>query len=513
MTATVEKLASVRSTQSRGLISYLRAVAEWPEQEAPPHLKGRKLSKLYVKPDVLKQEHRDERNIQRLGVDSLAEEQVARFVHEGQDRRTRVQWNREVRRIQRAAIIGLPGAGKTLLTHMTAHELAQQGLHDIESQRKGISDVAIPISVRLADIAEKNLATAVKDRIQFVLEGIGRGAQEKAVSDRVVTYILERLGSQQVWLFLDALDEVPEPGRLKQKLHTLADTRCKIIVTSRPYGYDIGYLPFRLDSEYELAPFTPLQRRAFIDNWFKDDESKKSRVRELGQANPQFGDLTRNPLLLTLTCATAEKHELSPQQARRVDLYRYIVRDIARGAWKEDARVNDQQISLLVRLLQSAAWELFHPDPRRTSFDDNEWIDALLKAGKALPVTWHLDKVFLQLKVGGFVVSPAIGQSMFVHRSFLEFLAAEHIANQPNPLILIKPFLWQEDKEGILRWQPAAAEMISLLAGCLRDASLLVGYLIQLDKEQQDQFRTMLLLAGQSLGDIGRTLSDGSLEH
>ena len=90
---------------------------------------------------------------------------------------------------------------------------------------------------------------------------------------------------------------------------------------------------------------------------------------ELIHTNAQLGDLTRNGLLLTLTCVAAARHDLPPDTARRVDLYRFIVSDMVQGGWKDSAYADDDpHVSLVVRVLQNVAWKLFSLDPQRTVF-------------------------------------------------------------------------------------------------------------------------------------------------
>jgi HEAT repeat protein len=91
---------------------------------------------------------------------------------------------------------------------------------------------------------------------------------------------------------------------------------------------------------------------------------------------------------------------------------------------------------------------------------------------------------------------------MLLHRTLLEYLAAEEVAQGPAPVPAAERFLWQPDAEGTLRWQPAAAEMLCFLAGCLDDPAPLLHKFLQLDRERQDLGRTMLLLAGEALGDV-----------
>jgi HEAT repeat protein len=77
-----------------------------------------------------------------------------------------------------------------------------------------------------------------------------------------------------------------------------------------------------------------------------------------------------------------------------------------------------------------------------------------------------------QFRVAGVLVCPAGGQWMFVHRTFLEFLAAEHLGHGPRPLARVERFLWRPDRHGVRRWQQA----VELLRRALRDPEVTVRW-------------------------------------
>ena len=521
MPAALSQLIAVRSQLAQGLMVYLRGLQDLPNQAAPPYFARRRPTDIYVSPDLLKKKTRsrlDDGRSRQKAVGSLAEEEQEQERFWCGEMRNRVPWEREMRNVHRGVILGRPGEGKTLLVLMTLRTLAEASCRELEKQQKGMNDVLIPVCVRLADVAEKgSVEAAIESAVQTTLKSSQLGEGDPLAVEPTVRHIMTALHTDRCWLLLDALDEVPERKRLKAALESLRNARCRVLVTSRPYGYDSTVLPFPSVIEYELAPLTPRQRRQFIGKWYKNDtSSRRARVDELLKDNPQFGDLTRNALLLTLTCATAERHALSPDTARRVDLYRLILRDMVRGVWKENPRSDgDPHVSLLVLVLEQVAWELFRSNPARNLFPDVEVIAKVIRASSDLRLQWDTGSVLKDLRATGLLVSPASAQQMFLHRTFLEYLSAEHVAKQRNPLVEIEPFLWLRSKDGVLRWQPATAEMICFLAGALQDPNPLLSHLLQRDAEQRDQFRTMLLLAGRALGQadplrvtnsIGRTI-------
>lgn len=69
-----------------------------PDEDAPPYLANRKLTHLYIPPDVFKEERKpgqDSRPARRMHAASLAEEQQGRF-WDDEDKRTRAPWEREL---------------------------------------------------------------------------------------------------------------------------------------------------------------------------------------------------------------------------------------------------------------------------------------------------------------------------------------------------------------------------------------------------------------------------------
>src|SRR5262249_658219 len=155
-------------------------------------------------------------------------------------------------------------------------------------------------------------------------------------------------------------------------LEELRDAKCRVVVTSRPYGYQRGCLPFGVLTEYALAPLTPRQRRRFVRGWYPNDDEHGARVLELVQGNPSLAAAGSNGLLLTLVCFSGERHALG-SGTRRVDVYRRVMRDLVRAAWREDALPEtDAHVRTLLRLMRRVAWELFSANPSRTVFGDEE---------------------------------------------------------------------------------------------------------------------------------------------
>jgi len=248
--------------------------------------------------------------------------------------------------------------------------------------------------------------------------------------------------------------------------------------------------------EYRLAPLTRLRRREFINRWLRRKGGRGPRLLEAVHSDQRLGEVTRNGLLLTLACAAAGQRILR-QDTRRVDLYRLIVRDMVRGEWRDGSKGKDSRdVSVIMDMLRRCAWTLFQEDPARTQFADGKVREALRSAGCHSPhPKWTPDRVLDEMCKVGLFSCPSDAHLMFLHRSFLEFLAAEHVAMQPEPLALVERFLWQRCEDGVVRWQPGATGMLSFVAGCVQSAGPFLERVLQLDDEMRDEFRTMLLVA------------------
>ena len=506
MTTALRQLVSTRSRLAETILGYLREVEALPEREYRSYLCGRDIRRIYVEPDVFKAKAGDGRkrsDVRDFIAHSMSEENMGTFASEGEKR---VPWFRELRSLRRGVIVGRPGEGKTLLAQMTACRVARDSREKLQSASAGIDQVQVPLILRLSEVVGAGLSQAVRDAVDGVLAGAPEEVrclcQQARLADHLLGYLSQR--PELLFLILDGLDEVAESDRpaMSDELNPLSGWRGKALITTRPYGYAPSALALtRTADHYRLAPFRPKHWRGFVNLWFDGDDDKAAKALQTFRTSPRMRDMAGNGLLLTLTCAVLTDSDL-PENATRADVYEQVIERFCQGEWRKsgDATCLVRR-SLMRRILGHVAWTLFQRNPAGNAASDDRWDDAMVDAKSKVGVDVGVDTIFEWLSDSGLIVHPGRGQTAFLHRSFLEYLSAWHVARLADPVAEIEQFLWQPDPEVRWKWTPAAGEMLAFLAACMGDAAPLAQRLVDLDRDQRDLNRTMLFLAGRVLSE------------
>lgn len=423
-----------------------------------------------------------------------------------------VRWVDERARVQRAIILGAPGGGKSFLTDNTAVELASKALDDLDQRRVAVDQIPLIIHLQLADLAGKGLPT---DPVEAVL----RAMAPAPLTDRLKAWMRHRIPTNSCWLILDALDQVdPKKGlpRLSRLLEAMdADGwKTHIFLTCRTANFDRTKIPWRTLTQYELAPFDPGEMRQFVTGWFdktRFDHDAASRGRRLAEVLGRSYSLLhacRSPMLLTLAClAHNEGPELS-DQTRRVDLYPRVLRALCRRAWHKDGALSpeDPQVEKVIKMLRHVGRNLFELSPESNQFTDTEVTSAITAATKAISMRRSPDRVMNELIKCGILFTAGLKdgkelQFSFLHRSFVEFLAAWSLAEEVKKCdVSSADEFWGQ----ILRkaWLPTWEEVILFLAGMLDDPEPLLA---RLSDEMSDcYFRTRLCLAARCLPELSK---------
>lgn len=190
----------------------------------------------------------------------------------------------------RIMLLGDPGAGKST----SLRSIALSSIIDNDRIRS-VKSSKFPIYIEL-----RKYAAYIEDSKTTLDEYFFNNYSNPHFKD-----VMQRaMQSGDVIFLLDALDEVPESKHVLVaemiRALTNAYSGCDFIVSSR-----IGsYRPVRGFSVYEIMDFNKTEREEYINLWFSqtigEDRSKK--LSEIIEREQGIGEITTNPLLLSLVC-------------------------------------------------------------------------------------------------------------------------------------------------------------------------------------------------------------------
>jgi HEAT repeat protein len=515
--------------RSLGLAARLRDYCElllWQSHQeglTPAYLDGRTPVALFVPPDVLKVEADVGAGADGPRTGPLAAEPwdvvedslYGDNLGEAEERVAwQEEWERQARRAGpwRAVVLGPPGQGKSFLVETTARELAQRLRDQLPQPDLMLARVSLVVAVSL-----DRLTTTSIERGETP-EGALRAAlaaalREKGCSEVAAGYLAMHAHEERSWLFLDALDEVPDDPKRRATLAAyfavLRDWRCRLVLTSRPAEYRERRPGFAL-TEYRLAPLSPHQVQAFVDQWFAGGTAPAALTALVRQSGP-VQQLTRNPFLLTLLCAVAEQDNL-PNDLTRARLYDRALRLALGGAVR---------VAEWLPLLRELAWQAFNRASHQPRIAAEELVQVLRDYRQRPPVPGagaglsEMEKAALlreELCRDRLLVPlPAQDGFVFPHRSFPEYLAAAFLAERigdrdwSTVLVQVPGAIGLENVRDLVdrkAWLPAWEEIVLFLAGQLREPAPLLELLA--DGSRDDLFRHRLGLAGRCLAEIAQ---------
>jgi antitoxin component of RelBE/YafQ-DinJ toxin-antitoxin module len=555
MKATLQQLVQVRSQLAESLMEYFRQVMEAPDlpETIPPYLGERTPTALYIAPDVLKWERKPEPTTTRPDADGRGrgakdrdEQPKTQFAAEARDigeetiygeheRETerRVAWANERRQMglkqnRCAVVLAPPGQGKSLLTQMTASELAKESYIVLDEQREDVQSVSLPVVVTLQSLIITQQKLAAKGKImgktpdeawRLTLTTV---LIEMGYPKLAVEYLVSHVHQQRCWLFLDALDEAGDDEVLGNLFKALKDWQCCVLITSRPYGYRMK-LPFDLVTEYRLAPLTTAQARQFIDKWFAGND-RQAMMNHLLSRSPSVQQVSQNPFLLTLLCWVAERHELSEDIAR-TQIYDRVTRDLLGLPLDGTGDVDDQRAIEWLPLMREIAFTYFRETAGRHPVSTERLLRVMENSNKR-PLPLRSDGVRLdpektanlnpgqqavllldELRKKRLLIPLTSTRSVYVapHRSFIEYFAACMLADEvvsndagKSGTFFNDQSVWEfiDDKASYPHWQ----EVSLFLAGSLMNPLLLLKLLA--NPERDDRFRHRLCLAALCLPEL-----------
>ncbi|MET9251953.1 HEAT repeat domain-containing protein, partial [Nonomuraea sp. NPDC003709] len=401
-------------------------------------------------------------------------------------------------RTSRAVVLGDPGAGKSTLARFMMMALAITELQQDSSGELAVELPAewvgrLPLLVELRTYADpawrgKTFLDLIDEMRSSHHLGLSKVRLERYLSD----------GGRALVVF-DGLDEIFDPqvradvvGQIEGFVARYPNVRT--IVTSRVVGYNRSTLDAAGFTTFMLQDLDTLEIEAFITTWYKRScpgdpaTATQMRHRLLAAINASMavGEIAGNPMLLTILAIIGRRREL-PHDRRTV--YQHAVTVLIEH-WdvNKHLRAHDTDLPQLIaddklRMLHSVARRMQDGPaglagnhiPAR---DLIEAFETYFTEEFGLPKdrAVHAARAMLrQFQHRNFILSSfGAGLYGFVHRAFLEYLAADDINQQLTDRKLTDHELF--DLYDVHATDPAWREVLLLLTGMIPE--LLAGEVI-----------------------------------
>lgn len=350
-------------------------------------------------------------------------------------------------------VCGEAGSGKTTLLHWLAVRAAGRDFPRSLEAWNGL----MPFYVRLRDYAATGRALPTPAHLldsctPNLADAMPKGWANKALQDGALVLV-------------DGIDELPADRRDELVAWCAAlkaeFPRCIFVLTSRPAALDvesgkgtIGEQLARLSfQQLQIEPMTPQHSAALVQQWHeavgRDIASTEERLRLAAySANlqrtlrdfPQVRSLAANPLLCAMICALNwDQKQHIPSD--RMELYRLALQMLvhARDADRNlkgsalDGFSHEVKLSLLSSL---AYWML------RNGYSEitlHECVARTKEALQRLASVKHeaVDVMQDLLERTGVLRQPSQGMVDFIHRTFLEYLAARAAVDMADIGVLV----------------------------------------------------------------------------
>jgi HEAT repeat protein len=356
---------------------------------------------------------------------------------------------------RRIVLLGDPGAGKSTIAQYLMIALAGQ-LESADGALPGEDAVAGALAGFLPLLVELRTFASPQWHDRTFLDFIDHlHATENLGLPRSVLEPFLQQGGRALVVF-DGLDEIFDPGlreQITRQIEAFAAIypQTRVIVTSRVFGYRRAILDTAGFTHWMLQDLDSSQIEAFTATWYESScpdnlvEAAKLRDRLLRavQDSAAVAELAGNPMLLTILAIIGRRREL-PRERRAV--YDHAVSVLiehwdATGKHLHDARVDGgmeylsredklELLRLVARRMQDGPASLAGnhlPGPDLCSeFESFLHRRFQLPASRAAPAArGMLD----QLRERNFILARfGAGVYGFVHRAFLEYLAADDIS-------------------------------------------------------------------------------------
>ncbi|MFI1381805.1 HEAT repeat domain-containing protein [Embleya sp. NPDC020886] len=352
----------------------------------------------------------------------------------------------------RAVVLGDPGAGKSTLARyvvlaLAAAELDPDGHWSASTALPVEWRGCLPLLVELRVFADQ----IWRERTFFdLIEELGKGDHNLGLPKAALERFLHDGG--KALIVFDGLDEIFDPGiraDVVKRIEGFASrySNIRVIVTSRVFGYSPSVLNAAGFTTLMLQDLEPARIRTFATTWYNHScendpsaaEQMRARLLRAIDDSPAVAELAGNPMLLTILAIIARRREL-PRDRRTV--YQHAVNvliehwDVNKHLRQEDEGLPhlepDDKLSVLHKVahrMQDAPAGLAgnHLSAKEllrelSAFFIDEFSLPEDRADSAARA------ILRRFQHRNFILSSfGAGLYGFVHRAFLEYLAADDV--------------------------------------------------------------------------------------
>ncbi|WP_306338455.1 HEAT repeat domain-containing protein, partial [Streptomyces sp. KL118A] len=426
----------------------------------------------------------------------------------------------------RTVLLGDPGAGKSTLAHHVA--LALTG--SVPPGPLAALSGRVPLVVELREYAAAPWRDRTFEDFFDHLHTTKGLAPPRPVLGRL-------LAEGRVVVVFDGLDELFDPAAREQVGHRIADfasrhgaAGTRVVVTSRVIGYQRGVLERADFAHHMIQDLSVEQIGRFTRQWYAtacphDTERAGRLSRRLQEAvtgSRPIRELAGNPLLLTILAIIGRRREL-PRD--RQGVYRHAVAVLV-AHWDEHAKhlrdpagadamsyLGDEDRHELLRLVArrmqdgrgGIAGNHIHADELLATFRQYLCEQYELPVAQAVAAARTMAR---QFRERNFILSHYGGGVYgFVHRAFLEYLAAEDIDRRYTRYREWSRAELVEEVFAGHAADPAWHEVLLLLVGQVGEpeAAAAIDRLLALHRSRTDEYDTrFVVLAVRALAEVRR---------
>ncbi|MGW4378325.1 HEAT repeat domain-containing protein [Kitasatospora sp. NPDC004531] len=431
---------------------------------------------------------------------------------------------------RRLVVLGDPGAGKSTLSKYVALALAGAA-DDVPPELAPLTGLA-PVVVELRHFAEQRW----RDRS---LEDFLEHANDEDRMGLTRPLLDELLVSGRALVFFDGLDEIFDPKVRAETARRItafaaAHPQTRVVVTSREFGYRANDFAAAGFTQVMLQDLTRPQVEEFIHRWYAAAHPEKpslsaqltQRLSGAVRGVRAVAELAGNPLLLTILASVGLGRTI-PRERREV--YAHAV-DVLTEQWDSGAkfltphppassgavealewlepRNRRKLLQRIARHMQEGAENpggtyLKHAQLTGLISDFLQQSTGLLRSATDIAAQHIVER----LRVRNFLLAHfGDGVYGFVHRAFLEYLAAEDLRE--------RVFQEEMSRDELLEFlgrraeDPAWHEVLLLVVGGLnhRQVASFIALLLGRHRERDGRRNApMLMLAVRVLAEVDET--------